>query len=390
MPRLTVENPAYRKHKASGQAVVTLNGRVVYLGPWGTRISRQAYDRVVGEWLANNRRAPAQDTRSLTIAELIDQYWSHVKSYYRRPDGTPTAEVATCKQVLRVLNRLYADTPASSFGPRACEAVRLRMIEIGWCRTHVNRQLARLRMLFKWAVSKELVPPSVHHGLVAVAPLRAGRCAARESEPVKPVGDQIVDATLPMLSRTVAAMVQLQRLTGARPGEICALRTGDIDRTGKVWTYTPATHKTAYRGHGRTIFIGPRAQAVLAPMLKLDPAAYVFSPIDADRRRARAARPAPDATQDARQLRQSPRQQSQAPAASHAGRLLRRGRLPPRHQPGVRAGVPTAAAVEKAGRRIRVRLEGPSPVTTARRAAGVAPGALLAPAPATPHGRDGD
>jgi hypothetical protein len=52
MPRLTASNPKYQKHRASGQAVVTLDGRDFYLGPHGTQASRDEYDRLVGEWLS--------------------------------------------------------------------------------------------------------------------------------------------------------------------------------------------------------------------------------------------------------------------------------------------------------------------------------------------------
>jgi len=47
MPRLTNSTPKYRKHWASGQAIVTLDGRDFYLGPHGTRASRREYDRLV-------------------------------------------------------------------------------------------------------------------------------------------------------------------------------------------------------------------------------------------------------------------------------------------------------------------------------------------------------
>jgi len=68
-------------------------------------------------------------------------------------------------------------------------------------------------------------------------------------------------------------------LTGARPGEICSMRIGDVDRTGDVWSYKPRTHKTAHKGKTRTISIGPRAQEIIKPfLLKLDPDAFVFSP----------------------------------------------------------------------------------------------------------------
>jgi hypothetical protein len=56
MPRLIHQNPKYRKHKASNLAVVTLGGTDIYLGPYGTKASRDEYDRVVGKWLAAGRR----------------------------------------------------------------------------------------------------------------------------------------------------------------------------------------------------------------------------------------------------------------------------------------------------------------------------------------------
>jgi hypothetical protein len=40
MLTLTQSNPKYRKHRASGQAVVTLNGHDYYLGPHGTKASK--------------------------------------------------------------------------------------------------------------------------------------------------------------------------------------------------------------------------------------------------------------------------------------------------------------------------------------------------------------
>ena len=54
-----IKPPSYRHHRASGQAVVTLSGRDIYLGPHGTKFSRDNYDRVVGEWLAAGPYAQA-------------------------------------------------------------------------------------------------------------------------------------------------------------------------------------------------------------------------------------------------------------------------------------------------------------------------------------------
>jgi integrase len=147
-----------------------------------------------------------------------------------------------------------------------------------WARTVINRRVGRIIRLFKWAVGEELVNALVQQALKAVAGLQKGRCDARETEPVRPVPDAMVDAVLPYLLPPVRAMVQMQRLTGMRPGEVCLMRGIDIDMSGDVWLYKPPYHKLAYRGKARVIAIGPRAQALIKPFLQLDTQAYLFSP----------------------------------------------------------------------------------------------------------------
>src|SRR5206468_8356759 len=105
---------------------------------------------------------------------------------------------------------------------------------------------ARLKQLFRWAAEAELVPAAVYQALATVAGLRKGRGGVRETEPVRPVPDADVDAVLPLLSRQCKAMVELQRLPGMRASEVCTMTTGAIDPTGALWTYKPATHKTAH------------------------------------------------------------------------------------------------------------------------------------------------
>lgn len=73
--------PSYRRHKPTGQAVVTLNGRDIYLGAWNTKQSRAEYDRLIGEWLAAGRCLPKPET-DLTIAELALRYLRFADGYY--------------------------------------------------------------------------------------------------------------------------------------------------------------------------------------------------------------------------------------------------------------------------------------------------------------------
>ena len=55
MPARAPRTPSYRHHRPSGQAVVTLGGRDVYLGKFASPESRAEYDRLVAEWLASGR-----------------------------------------------------------------------------------------------------------------------------------------------------------------------------------------------------------------------------------------------------------------------------------------------------------------------------------------------
>jgi hypothetical protein len=151
--------PSYRLHKPSGQAVVTIAGRDLYLGRHGSPESRAEYDRVVGEWLAAGRTfpgsPPAPTPAGITVNELLLAYWHHAQGHYRAPDGTPTEELANIKAALRPLRALYGRTPARDFGPLALRAVRDRMVGDGLMRTTINNRVARIRRAFRWAASVE-------------------------------------------------------------------------------------------------------------------------------------------------------------------------------------------------------------------------------------------
>ncbi|HTQ37684.1 MAG TPA: site-specific integrase [Pirellulales bacterium] len=271
--------PSYRLHKPTGQAVATINGRDRYLGRHNSAASRQEYKRLIAEWAATGG-SPA-DNAELTVAEVIQRFRRYAESYYRGPDGQQTCEVDNIRKACRLLRLLYGDTAAKDFGPLALQAVRGSLIDKGYCRTSINRDIGRIKLMFKWSGSQELIPASVYHGLQTVAGLRIGRSGAKESDPVKPVPQAFVDGVLDHVPPTVAALINLQLLTAARPGELLIMRTGDLDTSGRIWTYTPERHKTAHRGHRRTIYIGPRAQAILRPFLKTDLTAFLFSPAEA-------------------------------------------------------------------------------------------------------------
>ena len=272
--RRTANVPRYRNH-TRGYTFVRLSGKDIYLGQYGTKRSKLEYDRVVTEWLAHDRQLAREPESGVSVVELCAAYLKHAKVYYQ---GKVQTRILNA---LRLLKELYGPTLADEFGPLGLKAVRQKMIDRGASRRYCNDTASEVKRVFKWAAGEELVSHEVPARLANVAGLAKGRSAANEPHPIEPVPDAVVDATLCFLPPIVTDMVRLQRLTGARPGEICLLRPCDIDRTGTVWIATLNEHKTSHRGKTRQVAIGPRGQAILKPYLLRSADSYCFSPAEA-------------------------------------------------------------------------------------------------------------
>ena len=288
MSRTRNAAPSYIPHAKSGRgrlqwydATGTRREKLLP-GPFGSAESLAAKARLELE-LATSPTATAEPVgpEALTVAELLIAYLNYAERHYRELDGSPTDEVRHLKTVMRHVRELYGDAPVTTFGPMALKAVRQKFVELKWSRKSINARVERIRRIFRWGVSEELVSPLVYQALSAVAGLQRGRTAARETQPVGPVDDATVDATLPFLNRQVRGLVEFQRLTGCRPGEACIVRRCDIETGGTIWLYKPAYHKTAWKGKTRVIVIGPKGQELLKQFFTPDLDAYLFSPVRA-------------------------------------------------------------------------------------------------------------
>jgi len=280
------------------------------LGRYGTPESRAEYDRLIAEWLSHGRRLPGPASGSgtdLTVNEILLAYLRHADSYYTK-GGRPTSEPKNIRLALRPLCQLYGHTLARDLGPLRLKTTRQAMIESDLCRSEVNKRVRHIIRAFKWAVGEEMIPSSVYQSLKAVSGLRRGRADVRESEPVRPVPEMFVDAIRPFVSHQVWTMIELQRLTGMRPGEVTSMRSCDIDTSGRVWIYTPSEHKTEHHGKERPVYLGPRAQAILKPWFRTNLTAYLFSPREAmEERRVRMRQNRKTPVQPSQQNRAKPR-----------------------------------------------------------------------------------
>lgn len=327
MPR-KLKPPSYLKQTTpTGDRARTVlrlpGGRVEYhgLGIYGSPESYAEHQRLTMEWRAAWEADAAgevhrnSDGPVRTVNQLVSAFLAHAASLFVHADGTPKQEMANHREALRPVVRLYGAKPVSDFGPRALKAVRNAMASggwrteeerfaikarskhPGWARRTVNRHLKRVKRVWKWAESEGLVISGTHHALSTVEGLRHGEAGVRESDDVPPVPEAVLEATLPHLGAVVRALVQVQLLTGARPGELVGLKPNMLERSGTVdlgkglqaqagecWALVPRSHKTAHRNRKRIILFGPQAQAVMAPLLDgRDPDAFVFSPQEARR-----------------------------------------------------------------------------------------------------------
>jgi hypothetical protein len=218
--------PVYRHKKSRDLAVVTINGRDIYLGKFNSIESRHKYDKLIQEWLASGRvltSATPLDEEAFSVAELIVAYMKHAKVYYQK-DEKPTSPLHNVEDAMTYLKNLYGLEAVKDFGPLKLKAVRQQMIGKKLGRTTINKYIDNIKRMFKWGTENELVPSSVFHGLQAISGLRKGRCEAKEYPPVKPVPEAFIEAIKDPVSKQVWGMIQLQVFTGMRPDEVVLMR----------------------------------------------------------------------------------------------------------------------------------------------------------------------
>jgi len=278
MPKRNI--PTYRHHKASGQAFVELGGRRFYLGKYGSKASREEYERRIAEYLANGRQLPPTLTKTgITCQELAVRFLEWAEEYFM---NQPKSFVHA-KKALGFLVTHYGRESADNFSPSSLVFVQKKLVEHGYARLMVNRYVAIIKQAFKHGAKFGWANPQTSYALQVVDNLKKGRTKAHEYRDIQPADHDDIEKALAKLPKRVADMARVQYLCVMRPQDVCNIRLADIDCSGDVWLYRPYTHKTAHLGDVLTKYIGATAQAILTPYLleKADtPEAFLFSPAD--------------------------------------------------------------------------------------------------------------
>ena len=294
MARPKSPTPILKAH-ISGQSVCRIDGIDFYLGRHGTPESLAKYAVLIREYQANGLSLPEgfspETLRHFTegfsqpavkmhmadspivIRHLTTAFVGHAERVY----ANSKAELSRIRQICEEIETQDGNTLVEDYGPKKLKEQRERWVRSGKCRRYCNRLTCLVVSIFEWGVSEEMIEESTWNRLTTVKPLREGQTEAPESVVRKPACLNVVRATVKELSPTLKAMVRIHVCTGMRPSELCSMRPCDIDRSGEVWLYRPATHKNKSKGHDRVIPILGDAREAIENYLNRPSQAYCFS-----------------------------------------------------------------------------------------------------------------
>lgn len=270
--------PSYLKH-SSGQARIRVRGKDTYLGVYGSAESLAEYNRIIAELQAAHSGGvtPARAGTKSTVAKLAKAYLEAVGTRY---SGQQTKRI---KRALGYVVGMHGEKAADDFSIVDLETVRAQIVKEDRSRKYVNALIGCIKRVWKWGVQRKYCQGATFAELAALDGLRLGELAVREMPRVPPVPVEHVEATLPHLRAPVAAMIRLQMLAGMRPGEVLALKPGQIERGEGLWIYRPEKNKNSWRDQTRTVYLGPQAMAILLPFMDRAADAYCFSPKEGGR-----------------------------------------------------------------------------------------------------------
>jgi integrase len=291
-----------RTYHISGQSVVRIGNRDIYLGQHDSPESIARYAVLIGIYQANGLTLPedfdastldrqaaallgqlspqaaASDQAALpiTVKHITAGYRDHIATKYANTPQEHHRHSRLCDQ----LDEKFGDVEATEFGPVRLKAFRDDRVAEGLARKYVNRLVNCVVAIFRHSVASELIGIATVERLKTLEPLRYGQTAAHETAAVEPVDIEHVRRTAAYLTPVVKAMLRVQIATGARPKEVCMMRPRDIDRSGKVWLYRPSSHKTTHAGRSKTIPLVDDAREAVTDFLNRDPDAFLFSPAE--------------------------------------------------------------------------------------------------------------
>jgi integrase len=271
----------YRPHSSGRFALVEVDGKRIRLpGKVGSDESLAAYHEICRR--LHQREAdplpPPPPKSQLLLTDLCLRYVTHCESLL---NGTTDCTAYNNLKAVKKLLAFIATGLACEFGPKKLKEFQAWLIANPRikARSYANVIVGRVRGMFSWAVSEELIEETVYRALTTVKDIRPG-AGLRELRKRQPVPPEDVEATIAHLWPHLAAAVRLHSFTGVRSRSVCLAKPGQFDCSPAIWLWRPR-HKSEKYGKELIVPIGPKCQAAIGPLLQTkQPGDYLFSPRD--------------------------------------------------------------------------------------------------------------
>lgn len=291
-----------RKGRKSAAIVkISINGKqkTFYLGPWGSQEADQKYRELAKEYYAGNLCQNEEVSKAVLNGTTIDVVYNQFLSMLEnRPESSDKRNYKAalwyaaqampnfrCDEISPLHLARFQDYLVSIANEvaeevRAEDGMLIQRKKGKWSRQYCNKLFNFYKTVLRFGVNKGLIPYqflAVINGFHAI-PLND---TLTEKESVEDVPDDVVIATLPFLAPQIADMVKLIRGACMRPSELCRLKVGDLDQTGKKWK-CKIKGKTSRFGFDRFIAFSQSETEILKKRVegKTDEQ-FVFSPKEA-------------------------------------------------------------------------------------------------------------
>ena len=288
------------------RAVIYINGKKYHCGKWGSPESVEKANRLLAEWLANGQKPVVKKDDVVTVQMLVDAYLDYAEERFTYKSGVFLGQSTGNKEyyetITKLLVELYGGTIVGDFDTLSLIALREKMKQKGIVRTSINTRISKIRGIFKWGVSRNLIDISQYNQLMTLEMLEKNHIGTLESSPVLQAEYDWVIKTIAVAHKMLGDMIRIQMLAGMRPQGVRLLRHCDIDRSDDIWVYLPSQHKTSHKDKNLVITFDYDCQKILQSYLmeyEDQPEVFLFSPaaamnmISLDKMEKRKSKPTP-------------------------------------------------------------------------------------------------
>lgn len=246
MPRQT---HSYRLHTTSGQAIVKVKGRVIYLGKYESSESVEKYQKIL---------ASLDPPKSCSVAELLTRFVGHL-----RLQGVTNGRCNVVATLLRRFVAIYGDFEACDINIKHLKSYRAILEQEGTMRIAGNSNLNVVKQMLKYAAQEGIISPLKWAEFSLVEGLKRGRSKNPDKKGIGPADPVALGKIWKYLKPQTKDAVRLQLYTGMRPSEALSVRLIQVKPFQGVYIYRPEKHKTAYLGKSKAILIPRKAYALI-------------------------------------------------------------------------------------------------------------------------------